>query len=141
MKQVQEWKDQAVQHWIEDIIKVAEEKALIIEEHGRHAFISNKDGVASKWLEYPTVYRQFSYKVHNGELGEYTINELRKMIDARFKTLQAKVEKKIGTILEIDHIGGDDYRFKGELGYCSVEVIGAGGYNVQCWHTRWIIKK
>lgn len=62
-------------------------------------------------------------------------------IDKHFNTLQTKVENKIGTILEIKHLGGDDYRFKGELGECKVEVILAGGYNIQRLHTRWIIKK
>lgn len=65
----------------------------------------------------------------------------KKQIDKHFNTLQAKVEKKIGKILEISHLGGDDYRFKGELDECKVEVILAGGYNIQRLHTRWIIKK
>jgi hypothetical protein len=65
----------------------------------------------------------------------------KKKIDKHFEKLQAKVVDKIGYILEIANINGNIYRFKGELGECKVEVIMAGGYNVQRLHTRWIIKK
>lgn len=65
----------------------------------------------------------------------------RKLVDKHFNTLQAKVEKKIGTIIKITSLGGDDYRFEGTEGNCKVEVILAGGYNIQRLHTRWIIKK
>ena len=66
---------------------------------------------------------------------------LMKLIDKHFDTLQAKVEKKIGKIVEIESLGGWDYMFIGTEGQCKVEVILAGGYNIQRLHTRWIIKK
>lgn len=66
---------------------------------------------------------------------------IEKDVKAHYEKLQQKVEKKIGKILEIEHLGGLDYRFKGEEGSCMVEVIWAGGYNVQRAHTRWIIRK
>lgn len=69
------------------------------------------------------------------------IPTIRKEVKKHFEKLQAKVEKKIGKILEIYHQGGDDYHFIGENGNCSVEVILAGGYNIQRLHTRWIITK
>lgn len=62
------------------------------------------------------------------------------MIDKHFNELQAKVEKKIGRIIKIESFGGDDYAFNGERGDCVVEVIWAGGYNIQRLHTRWIVK-
>ena len=65
--------------------------------------------------------------------------KFKKEIDAHFRTLQAKVEKKIGTIEKIALFGGDNYMFEGSLGSCNVEVILAGGYNIQRLHTRWII--
>ena len=64
---------------------------------------------------------------------------LKKDIDKHFDKLQAKVENKIGKIELIYHIGGDDYRFEGENGSCSVRVILAGGYNIQRLHTRWVV--
>ena len=68
------------------------------------------------------------------------VEVFKKDIDKHFNKLQAKVENKIGTILEIYHLGGYDYKFKGELSSCKVEVILAGGYNIQRLHTRWIVK-
>lgn len=65
-----------------------------------------------------------------------------KAINQHFKVLQAKVEAKIGEIVKIfpyNHSGGD-YHFEGTTGDCDVEVIMAGGYNVQRLHTRWIIR-
>ncbi len=89
------------------------------------------------------------YKVLNDETREYkekynyylglTKEKLQKDIDAHYKTLQAKVEKKIGKIKQILRLGGYDYRFIGEQGECGVQVIIAGGYNIQRKHTRWVI--
>lgn len=69
---------------------------------------------------------------------------LRKGIVRHYDDLQAKVEKKIGKIKYITKTGnnGYDYRMENAKGESvSVEVIGAGGYNIQRYHTRWIIKK
>ena len=87
------------------------------------------------------MYSYYKYKGEEDKALQDIEARFKKDIDKHFDTLQAKVEKKIGKILEISHLGGDDYRFKGELGECKVEVILAGGYNIQRLHTRWIIKK
>lgn len=96
----------------------------------------------------------YYYKIQDKIMYRYTLRRegmekvlekatevFKKDIDKHFETLQAKVEKKIGEINMIYHIGGDDYRFEGENGNCSVRVILAGGYNIQRLHTRWIIMK
>lgn len=66
--------------------------------------------------------------------------KVEKDIIEHYKILQAKVEKKIGKILKVEHLGGYDYEFEGENGTCKVEVVMAGGYNIQRRHTRWIVK-
>jgi hypothetical protein len=73
-------------------------------------------------------------------LSDAGVNEVKSLVDQKFKTLQAKVRKRIGEIIKIQPLGGNDYYFKEELGNCTIEVIFAGGYNVQRLHTRWIIK-
>lgn len=80
---------------------------------------------------------------HIGNIDEAmnkAIDIFKKDIDKHFDKLQAKVENKIGKIIKIDSYGGDDYAFEGEKGKCVVEVILAGGYNIQRLHTRWIVK-
>lgn len=74
--------------------------------------------------------------------GNVKVN-IEKEIRRHYKNLQEKVEKKIGTIVNIEKTGsnGFNYYMQGELGNCFVEVILAGGYNIQRLHTRWIIKK
>ena len=72
---------------------------------------------------------------------ERILNVIRKGVDEHFKVLQDKVEKKIGKIIKIQEVNGNIYSFIGEKDSCNVEVILAGGYNVQRLHTRWIITK
>ena len=69
-------------------------------------------------------------------------DKCKKVIDKHFEDLQAKVESKIGQIEKIQPTGsnGYDYYFEGTLGSCEVEVIFAGGYNIQRLHTRWIVR-
>lgn len=81
------------------------------------------------------------YKKKYGYYYNLTEEQLKKDLDYHYEILQNKVEKKIGKIIEVMALGGLDYRFKGENGECSIEVILAGGYNIQKLHTRWIIKK
>lgn len=76
----------------------------------------------------------------NGHKSNY--EELfRKAINDHFKKLQSKVENKIGEIVKIEPLSnnGADYHFEGTNGSCNVEVILAGGYNIQRLHTRWIV--
>lgn len=145
LKLVQEWKEDLLNGWKESIFMVYEERNEILAEFGRSAFTLNKDGCASDWLKHPTMYRKYVYNVGKDENGHVlsisATVELEKAVDHHFNMLQAKVEKKIGKIIEIESLGGSDYKFIGEQDWCYVEVINAGGYNIQCAHTRWIIKK
>ena len=91
---------------------------------------------------YDIVYKtKYNYYKHNGQVAiNQALDIFKKDIDKHFDQLQAKVEKKIGKIIKIESYGGDDYAFEGENGKCVVEVILAGGYNIQRLHTRWIVK-
>lgn len=101
---------------------------------GYEVYASVTDPEYNITCEYKCYYAQ--YKINEVKAVEV----LKKLIDKHFETLQAKVENKIGEIIKIESLGGDNYRFEGSLGYCNVEVILAGGYNIQRLHTRWIIK-
>ena len=81
------------------------------------------------WLNY----RQYGSKVAK--------EKMEKDVRNHFQKLQDKVVNKIGKILEICEVNGNIYSFIGEEGKCNVEVILAGGYNIQRLHTRWIITK
>lgn len=87
------------------------------------------------------------YRTRNAFFYQYGKNSnceeiFKKNIDKHFEQLQNKVESKIGEIVTITPTGnnGYDYYFEGTKGNCNVEVILAGGYNIQRLHTRWIIK-
>lgn len=92
-------------------------------------------------LQDKVMYRYYKGRGEENRALQDLEERIKKDIDKHFDTLQTKVEKKIGKIVKIRHIGGDDYGFEGTEGNCKVEVILAGGYNIQRLHTRWIIKK
>ena len=164
-KQVKEWKEKELEGYKEALIQYrktrdelnlkheqckleldeAKKKSSNLEYKNGHYIDENleklyqiKENAKYEYLDFTYNKNKFFYE--NGYKKDFE-ERCKKQIDKHFDTLQAKVEKKIGKILEISHLGGDDYRFKGELGECKVEVILAGGYNIQRLHTRWIIKK
>lgn len=104
----------------------------------RNEFMEGKKGA----IEFLRKYREKPY----GSDEPFKFNkekakpEIQKAVDRHFNELQSKVEKKIGKITNIYHAGGNDYQFKGTDGSCAVEVIQAGGYNIQRLHTRWIVR-
>ena len=120
-------KEEAEKRVIERLGEVNQVK-MVLEIRKDELYISQ----LKKW-NYWLSYRQYGTKVAQ--------EKMEKDVRNHFKTLQAKVEKKIGKILEIESLGGSDYRFIGKEGSCGVEVILAGGYNIQRLHTRWIITK
>ena len=60
--------------------------------------------------------------------------------------LMAKVFKIVGVIQDASHLTLDE---RGDLngivygteGKCKVTTIGAGGYNIQCYHLRMLVKE
>ena len=84
--------------------------------------------------------------VHSGLNGEKVAEKhFRKELENKKKNLIAKVKKKVGTIIEVEvklnPKGGLDGLIKGEDGTVRIETIGAGGYNIQRYHFRTLIKE
>ena len=109
-----------------------------------HQDMSDEEFRKEKGKRYDA-HRAFQYE-HRGmeNLSQLSNERLEKQVKKHYEDLQAKVENKIGKIKYITKTGnnGYDYRMENAKGESvSVEVIGAGGYNVQRYHTRWIIKK
>lgn len=128
---VSEWINKEIELTVEAAVKA---KETIKELKTKYGYV--KMCQMGEYQDIPTYYRSFQYD------SEKTITEkVTKDVQNHFKALQAKVEKKIGKIINIESLGGWDYRFIGELDNCTVEVILAGGYNIQRLHTRWIISK
>lgn len=97
----------------------------------------NKESKKYDYIKFAYNENQFYHEYGNSNDFE---ERCMKIINKHFQELQAKVQKKIGKIIKITDFGGDDYGFEGENGRCMVEVIWAGGYNIQRLHTRWIVK-
>jgi hypothetical protein len=142
-KEIEEMKQQDIERGIEKI-KEAEEKYIELKIILNEKYDGKKFKRIIGWdgKGYNVLVDEYEdYKNKYGYYYKLTIEQLKKDIDAHYKTLQNKVEKKIGKILKIKSLGGYDYRFIGEEESCGVEVILAGGYNIQRLHTRWIITK
>lgn len=161
-KELQGYKD-ALQRWKEELKKLEierEDKKAILRElvqqyidkhNGQSPEVSNGKYVdetlhqaAAERNKADNAYTNYRYSV-NRFFAEYGFQSnfediCKKQINKHFEELQSKVENKIGRIIEIQSLGGDDYAFKGEKDKCVVEVVWAGGYNIQRLHTRWIVK-
>ena len=135
MKYVNEWKEQEIIRTFEDYKKWLNKLEQLQNDW--------KNGVKDAFTILQS--HRYSNKYYNTlsycSCEERILNKIKVDVDKHFETLQAKVEKKIGKIIEIAQINGNIYSFQGELDNCYVEVILAGGYNIQRLHTRWIITK
>jgi len=92
-----------------------------------------------KYFKYSNTYF-YGLTYHGNQEEEYIKKCIKVSVDQHFNKLQNKVEKEIGKILTIQS-SGNYYKFTGELGSCDIDVILAGGYNIQKLHTRWLIKR
>lgn len=133
LQAIAEWKTQEISECMAYIERVAEKIAAWRREYGYIKMCSLVDfqKIGQKWKglsQAPEARRRA---------------EVEKMVDEHFEALQRKVEAKIGKIKRIQTTGdnGHDYYFEGENGRIEIRVVAAGGYNIQCAHTRWIFIK
>lgn len=122
-------------------------KEVLIQKYGRYTTTKRIVGWDGKGYTVPNdEYEEYEnkYKYYHKLWSVYGMEKakekVKQAVEAHYKTLQNKVEKKIGKIIKVEYLGGYNYNFEGELGNCAVEVILAGGYNIQRRHTRWIIR-
>lgn len=132
MKKINEWKEQEIKIFIEEFKKAKLLIKELKEKYGREIY------TLGIYHDIPTIFKTNIYLTEKG-IEEIAVKET----ERHFKKLQDKVINKIGVIKEIKETGDNDYNytFIGENGRCKVEVVLAGGYNIQRLHTRWIIKK
>lgn len=138
MKYVEEWKEYEVERTYEDYKKYCDrinELTNIWKEKG-----GEQNYNAMKYYKYSNKY-YYGLTYMGNQSEDHIKDVIRISVNQHFEKLQQKVEKKIGKIIKIIQINGNIYAFEGELDNCNVEVILAGGYNVQRLHTRWIITK
>lgn len=137
MKYVEEWKENEVNATYEDYKKWSEELERKIADWKNG--VKNGFNIVQSHRYMNKHYNTLNWSGNQSE--EHIKKIIRTWVDKHFETLQARVEKKIGKIIEIQNVNGNTYGFKGELDECFIEVILAGGYNIQKLHTRWIITK
>ena len=134
---IKQWKQQELQGYLD------------YNERFWNRYIQLKDEL--KTLEYTSdSYKEKEkdvqyYKGNNSFFYQYGKDDnfkerCQKEVDNHFRELQSRVEKYIGRIINIKSLGGNDYWFEGKNGTCTIEVIWAGGYNIQRLHTRWIVR-
>jgi hypothetical protein len=131
---VETWKENEVLETLAYVAKIREQIAVWREEYGYNRMVTLVDfqKIGRQWKELAMYMSEVAAE-----------KEVRKIVDHHFKVLQGKVEKKIGNIISILPLSnnGADYIFHGENGTCEIRIIGAGGYNIQRFHTRWIFVK
>lgn len=111
---------------------------IIYEDKELDTLYSKKESIYHEYINF--TYNENTFYHLYGRSEDFE-DRCKQQIDKHFEKLQAKVEKKIGSIKEINDLGGENFLFIGTEGQCKVEVIWAGGYNIQRLHTRWIVKK
>lgn len=130
MKQIENWINKQIE---DDFAQLKEYELLAKElrkEYG-YRYLSS--------LQYREIPKYFRNLMWQGK--EYQLERITKDVRNHFVRLQAKVNERIGDIIEIKHYGGEDYLFKGVNGEVGVRVIVAGGHNIQRIHTRWIFDR
>lgn len=120
-----------------------------LENHTREEFntklkeLSEKSKKVQKQIDPLTLQ---AYNVYNDTLNyNYLNKELDKDVEAKYFNMVSRVTKIVGNITDASglHIGKDgniNGIIVGDLGKARLETIGAGGYNIQVYHFRLLVK-
>lgn len=130
IKQIEEWKAEEIQNRLEYVQKIIELEEKLRAKLGRdYVYCGEWQAIGKIWIGLKR-----SSKARQVEV-------ITKLVNALYNKLQAKVESKMGKINGIRWNTSDKWAFDCENGTCEVRVIIAGGYNIQCAHTRWLLIK
>ena len=93
-----------------------------------------------------TVMKFVDYRGNDKEIQKAIIKHVDRDVEGRRYNFIKACEKHVGTITDIGHLyisinGEINGRVYGEKGTAVVETIGAGGYNIQRYHFRVLVKK
>lgn len=84
----------------------------------------------------PAYFRNMYYMSNAQRLAVITRD-----VDAHFRKLRASANKRVGQLIDIKNIDGDYWLLIGVSGTVGIRCIGAGGYNIQRYHTRWVFDR
>jgi len=97
-----------------------------------------------KSMVHPITFSVYDRRAEDNIDREKLDKILDKDIEAKYYNMVERVTKITGEIIDADHIdiGGDGNLngvIKGTEGTAKLETIGAGGYNIQCYHYRLLV--
>lgn len=97
-----------------------------------------------KWLnkKYNYEAKQFYYVIDEEKLTKH----LKREAEAKYDDIINRTNKIVGTITDATHLhigvkGDLEGYIIGDYGKAHVQTIGAGGYNIQCFHFRTLVKE
>lgn len=140
---IDQWKLRAINYYKQAIEDYKKEYKELKEKYSQ----SNDDYKKEKrqLLEkYNQIVVNLSYGYSPKDREERLLKIIEREGTAKEKTLIARVNKEVGTIikalsLKVGVNGELNGTIKGENGTCKIETIYAGGYNIQCLHYRVLV--
>lgn len=135
--------------WKERVTEWAFEQKKILRDLNREICDAWNGGNKEKYEELRKEEKQLKSNLPKW-VYQYDNNRIEKMlahdVEAKYDILIARMNKVIGevkdaTYLEVGMNGELNGVIIGENGKARIETIGAGGYNIQCYHYRVLVHK
>ena len=157
-----DWKDRMYDYFIESLPRYLEERAeWFAEDHEycdmwNSGYLRNCTAEERKEIEtkYKAARKEFysrwnwytPYLENDSVNTEKLSKDLNNEADAKYDDIIERTNKIVGTIIDASSLSvglkGDLNGFiVGDKGTAEVRTIGAGGYNIQCYHFRTLIKR